>query len=239
MFFLFFLMQDIEEWLEIFLDWVNKFGIGITVFCAMVVIIFRIKNDIGYKTIRAFGKGKLMDLLLKLNNILEKMGMSMESADKFLDKMQGEYLLKMDMEEGIMDLQALLSMKKTLSQPGVNEVLQEYKKKSKYGVIKNKKRWNEIRKDPKVDEALEAILDSLVSNIKLKAMASKEKVKGTLTQINLLIKAIGSDENILRNREKRKEIETYSEELRAQEKEIDLKKVKEKLFNIFMGVTRK
>jgi hypothetical protein len=222
-------MQDVEELMSLFSDFLNKFGVGITVFCAFVIIIMRIKNDVGYKTARAMGKGKLMELLLLLNGIVSKM--SLERAKQFLKKFESEYTLKLDMEDSAVDIEALMSVKKIISQPKVTKALEEYRKEQEYGVLKNKKRWNRIRNDPKVDEALEVILDSLVANVKLKAMSAREK--GNVGQIEALIKAIKSDENVMKNRAKRKELEKYNEQLRTQEKDIDLNKVKEKLFKLF------
>jgi hypothetical protein len=228
-------MQGAEDIMEMLLDWLNKFGIGITMFCAFVIIIFRLKNDVAYKTARAMGKGKLMELLLLLNGIVSKM--SLEKAKKLLQKFESEYTLKLDMEEGAIDINALLSMKGILSQPKVTKALKEYKEAKEYGVLKNKKRWNRVRNDPEVDIALEAILDSLVANVKLRALAARDK--GNVGQIEALIKAIKSDENMMKNRAKRKELEKYNEELRTQEKELNLDRIQEKLHDIFKGAKEK
>ena len=228
-------MQDVGEILEYLLDWINKFGIGITVFCAFIIIIFRLKNDVAYKTARAMGKGKLMELLLLLNGIVSKM--SLEKAKQFLKRFESEYTLKLDMEAGAVDINALMSMKDILSQPKVTKVLVEYRKEQEYGILKNRKRWNRVRNDPEVDIALEAILDSLVANVKLRAIAARDK--GNVGQIEALIKAIKSDDNIMKNRAKRKELEKYNEELRTQEKELNLEKIRERLYDIFKGVKKK
>lgn len=213
-------------------EYFNKFSgyftLAITVIGFLIGAVIKLvsmKKDVMRKMEKAMGKGKLMELLLKLDNLSDKV--PMDKLESALDNFSLECGIA-DMAKSIGEI---LSMKRTLQQPSVKEVLDEYKKEHDYGVIASKKRWNELRKDPKINQALTALKDHLVQ--KYLDQAETTKRKANVDQIKKLIDSITSDDNIMRNRKNRKRIEAYTEELRSQEKEVDLKKVQEKLFDIF------
>lgn len=212
----------------------NKFGGWLTVICVVVGFILKLRNDLVYKTVRTIGKSKMMDLLLMLNEMTQDM--SLDDIAKFISDFKHEYVVKMDMKGAVIDLNVLLTANKMLKEPSVDAVLQEYRKKKEYGVLKNKKRWREVRFNPGIDKALDAILNTMLERYNLQAAAARKKA--SLDQVAALINCIKSDEKLMVNRETRKKIEAYTDELRSQEKEVDLKKVQERLFSIFKGVSK-
>jgi uncharacterized protein (UPF0147 family) len=122
-------------------------------------------------------------------------------------------------------------MGKVLHEPDAKAVLAKYKKEHDYGVLRNKKRWNELRHDPGIDKALGALVEHLVSKYHDQVMTAQQK--GNVAQIKELVARITSDDNIKKNRANRKRIETFNERLRTQEKEMDLKRIAKELHEMF------
>jgi len=190
-----------------------------------ILKLVSMKKDVLRKMIKAIGKGKLMDILLKINEMTDRV--PMDVLDAFINKCG----IELDMKDIAGNLNTLLSVKEVLREPSVNEVMAEYKKKHDYGVLRDKKRWNEIRRDPRVDKALDALVNHLVDKYHKQVTEANEK--GNVAQMKQLVATIMSDENVLKNRAKRKKIETFNEGLRAREKDAYIKKLQEKLFDTF------
>jgi len=224
---IFFLFQE-----DVIAAFFNKIGgyltLTITLFSVIIGAILKFlqaRKDVLNKMIRTIGKGKLMDMLLKLNEVSDKVPMAM--LDAYLDK----FSVETGMKEVASNLSEILNMKRVLHEPTATEVLAEYKKKHDYGIITNKKRWNELRKDPAIDKALDALVKHLVEKFVMQAEAAK--AKGNVDQIKKLIDSINNDKNIKKNREMRKKLEMFNEKLRTQEKNADLTKIGKELFEMF------
>ena len=213
-------------------DFFNKIGGYFTLVLTLVGFIIgaiikirQVRKDALNKMARAMGKGKLMDLLLKLNEMSDKVPIN--ALDTFFNKFSTEYAMK-DVASG---LRYLLSVGRSLKEPTVDEVLKRYKEEHDYGVLGNKKRWNKMRHDPKVDKALAALESHLVEKYMRQIEIAKEK--GNVDQIKKLIDSINNDKNIKKNREMRKKLEMFNEKLRTQEKNADLTKIGKELFEMF------
>ena len=223
-----------DDIIDMVAEFFNKIGgyltLSITILGFLIgftIKLIGMRKDVTRKLVRAMGAGKLMDILLKIDKMSDKVPLS--ALDSCIDR----FSVELGMKDIAVDLSAILAAKKALKEPSVSEVLQEYKKKQDYGIIKNKKQWNELRRDPKVDKALGVLVEHLVK--KYTEQIQKAREKGNVDQIKQVIDAIKNDENIKLNRQKRKEIETFNEELRNKEKEVDLKRISQQLHDIFKG----
>ena len=201
----------------------------ITVIAVLLGVALKIRNDIVYRTVRTIGKGKLMEILLLVNQLTQ------DFAIDDLNKMLKEFIEKQELEHGMkraaIDIRQLIMARTVLQEPSVKAVIQRYEAKKNMAFIKNKKRWEQLKNDPKIDKALDSILDILERRLSLQAMTAREK--GKVERVENIIQAIKSDENILKNRETRKQIETATEKIRAQEKDEKLKKKGEDLHALF------
>lgn len=208
-------MQSISTW--------------VVVIAVIVGIVIKVYYDIMYKTARKIGKAKIMDIILLVNQMTENM--TLDDLKELLIRFKKKELPELEMKVAVTDLESLLSIQNTLRKPAISKEIQEYKRKKEYGIIKNKKRWNQILKDMSVDKALDGILDMLMIRNEIQAQAANKKVP--VDQVKALINVIKSDANIKKNRATRKKLEAYTEELRSQEKEVDLKRMQLKLYDIF------
>lgn len=218
-----------ENIVDLLIEFANKIGGWVTVACILIGVVLKFRSDIVYKTVRTIGKQKLMDLLLKLNEMTQDM--TIDDMDKFITEFKKEYMVKMEMKGAAIDLSAIFTINKELNKPNVNAVLREYRRRKEYGVLKNKKQWRRVRHDPAIDKALDAILNTMMERYNLQAASSRKKA--ARDQVETLIKCIRNDENIMKNREKRKQIEAINDDLRAKEKDLDLEKIKKKLCDVF------
>jgi ribosome-binding protein aMBF1 (putative translation factor) len=191
----------------------------------LIIKLAQMRKDLMRKMIRVIGKGKMMDLLLRLNKMTDKV--SMDKLDRFFNKFE----IEVGMEDMADDLKALLSVGKALHEPSTKAAIAKYKESHDYGVIGNKKRWNQIRHDPGIDKALGALVEHIVKKYHDQVMNAQEK--GNVAQIKQLIANITSDDNVIKNREKRKKLERFNDMLRAKEKDIDLKRIAKELHEIF------
>jgi len=221
------------------MEWITSFfgnvGGYLTIAGAVLGIIFKIvqlRRDTERRMIKAMGEGRFMDLMLQLNTMTD-----MVPIDKLGDLLR-KAKTELDMKDITTDLGIILAVKKTLVQPKVKEVLDEYKRRNaSYGVIANRKRWNELRKDPDIKKALKALEKHLIDKFMRQAELAKEK--GNVDQIKQLVASMTSNENVLKNRERRKKLEALNDELRTREKELSLDAIKERLHDIFKGETKK
>lgn len=192
-------------------------------------LFIKVYMDIAYKTVRKIGKGKIMDIILLVNELTYDT--TLEDLKEMLTRFKKKHALEMDMKASTIDISDIFAIQKALQAPKVSKEIQEYKRKKEYGIIKNKKRWNQILHDIRVDRALDGIINTLVTRYEIQAHAANKKVN--VDQITSLINTIKSDSNLMKNRATRKKIETYNEQLRSQEKEADLDKIQRKLHEIF------
>jgi len=208
---------------------VQSISTWVVVIAVIVGIVIKVYYDIMYKTARKIGKAKIMDIILLVNQMTENM--TLDDLKELLIRFKKKELPELEMKVAVTDLESLLSIQNTLRKPAISKEIQEYKRKKEYGIIKNKKRWNQILKDMSVDKALDGILDMLMIRNEIQAQAANKKVP--VDQVKALINVIKSDANIKKNRATRKKLEAYTEELRSQEKEVDLKRMQLKLYDIF------
>ena len=228
--FLFSLLQD--DFIDVATEFFQRIGgyvtMSVTILgfvIGLIIKLIQMRKDVMRNMIRAIGKGKMMDLLLRLDKMTDKV--PMDKLEKFFDKFE----LEVGVESMASDLRLLLSVGKALHKPEPKALLKKYKEEHDYGVIGNKKRWNQLRHEPGIDKALGAIVDHIVKKYHHQVMSVQEKAN--VSQIKELVARITSDENILKNRENRKRLERFNEEMRDKEKNIDLKKISRELHEIF------
>ena len=212
-----------------FLESISTIATYIGVAGVLLGIIIKVYMDIAYKTVRKIGKAKIMEIILLVNELTSDI--TLEDLVELLTQFKKKRCLELDMKSSMMEMTNIFDIQKALHAPKVSKEIEEYKRKKEYGVIKNKKRWNELVNDMQVQKALDGIIDTLITRYEIQAQASNKKVP--IDQVTNLINIIKSDSNLKKNRETRKKLETYNITLRTQEKEIDLKKIQQKLFEIF------
>jgi len=191
----------------------------------IIIKLAQMRKDVMRKMIRAIGKGKLMEMLLWLDKMTDRI--PMDKLGDVLDKCE----IELGMKGAADDINALLSVGKALHEPDAKAALEKYKQEHDYGVLHDKKHWNELRNDPGIDKALGSLVDHLVGKYHDQVMTAQQK--GNVAQIKELVARITSDNNIIKNRAKRKKIETFNEILRTQEKDIDLKRISKELYDMF------
>lgn len=195
----------------------------------IIGIIIKVYRNIYYKTLREIGKGRLMDMLLLLTELTNEI--PVEDLHDLLTRFKKKYAIEYGMKESMMDISHLMTIKKTMSSRKVMDFMNEIRERREHALIKNKKRWNSIRKDRSVDRALDSILNILHERLKIQAASAKKKAN--VFQIQQLISRITCEENVLKNREIRKKLESAREKLENDRKMEKLDEVKEELHEVF------
>lgn len=224
-------MDPVIQFGEMLLKFVQDTGIWITLGGFIIARIIAFKRNILQKIQREMGKGKLITALMIFTELLNEL--DIDNLYELILVFKEKYSLEKDMKESLMDLSSLLSIKKSIEMPSVQELLEKYKKRkdSKIVLLKNKKHWNRIRNDPVVDKALNSIMNIMHEKLKMRALSIKEQAN--VEKINAMISSMKS--NIPRNRKLRKEIETLNDDIKEKERIGELDKIKKRLYRIFRG----
>jgi hypothetical protein len=202
----------IEEFVDWLLEWITKISPSVTVLGVIITIIFALRRKILFKILRYIKKERLLTCVVIINDLLDDI--DMKELPNILVDFRKSHVIDMHAKEVLVDLKNIIVLEKDVQVP-LRVLLSEDKSKAEIALIKNKKVWNEIRKDGRVQKALESVLNIFYERLKLQALASNQKVntKG----IKESIEKITSKQNIMMKRKMRFKIETYNEKKRRKE----------------------
>jgi len=233
---------SLEFWNELF----SKGGLALTVLGLAIVFVVKVytfikklrrgKEEVWSermvrKIVKHLGAGQFLDAIIIVNDLLRII--PAEDMVNLLIEFRDKFDLKMEMKDSMLDLKNLLTFEKNVISNPIHDILSEYKRMKQVAVMKNKKRWNRLKKKKKVKMAMEGILSHY--KILRKNAIDEARRKGRVEMIERKIEAIVNENNIERNRRIRHKIETFNEEKRIKEDEEKKKKMREDLYELFGG----
>jgi hypothetical protein len=230
--------------ISVFTEWLSKTGLILIVIGALIGFVLKVRTFIkrlkmGNKEIwkekmisklsKALEPGEFIDIILIIRDLLRVI--PSEDLVGLIIEYRNKFDIQQDMKDSITDLKSLLSFEKKIISNPIDEILREYRQRKSIAEIKNKKRWKKLKKDKTFKEAVGVIANHYN---KIKKLAIDEgRKKGRIKEIEIKIRAIKSEENIIRNRERRFAIEKINEKREIMDKEKELNVIKERLFDVF------
>jgi hypothetical protein len=188
------------------------------------------KDKMVRRLLSALGTGQIMDIIIILTELLN--AVPAEDLAAMIVEFSKEYNLEVDMGEAMENLRMLLSIEKSVKTNPIFDMLKQHKEDGKQVVqIKNRKRWNRLRKEAEVDQALSGILSYYRK--KKNKKVEKARKSGRVEEIEEKIGMLISEENRLRNRKMRHAIEKINEARRSKEEKEELDRIRKELHGIF------
>jgi hypothetical protein len=218
---------NILDFAGIVIEFFKGAGIWITLLGYVIARIIAFKRNIINKLQKEMGKGKLMTALVILNVILDSV--DVDRVYDLLLEFKDKQALESDIKNMASDLYEIL--KTSIPLETSKEIMDKYREEQgeKIILLKNRKRWNTIRNDPKVDKALASILNIIYEKMKIRRIVANEK--GKTRNVKDIVKS--KWRNIPINKVKRKALEVYFEKKKNDEEKIRLDDIKEKLHRIY------
>jgi len=215
------------------IDFLRDLGPWITVAGLLIGIVIAVRRNIIFKIKHTMGEEQLLDCIQIVADLMKDI--PVQDIKRLLVQFKNKCQLEYGMKETLLDIHQLLSVKNAVNLPTVTEILQEYKRRKETATIKNKKRWDIVRKGKNMSENLKAVLEIL--NTQMVLQSQNTQYKARITAVNELIESIKA--KIPENRILRKQLEEIKEKAEKERNIEKLDKTREKLYQIFTKMPSK
>jgi len=192
------------------------------------------KDKMVRRLLSSLGTGEIMDIIIIITEL-----MRLIPAEELHATIIGYYKEKqveVDMAEAMDNLSILLRLEKEVKTNPVFSAITTLKDKMQMVEIKNRKRWNRLRREIDIDKALEnAVMYRWRDRV---ARIKSVRQKSRIAEIEEKVATLTSEQNILRNRRMRHAIEHMTQKHRDEEEKKRLDKIQKELYEWFTASTR-